>query len=80
MSPFSNAFEKKWFCIFMALYVFVMLPIPSNFNTVYDPVYLGIPDYIFGWLANSAVVIVAIVVWRIQCLARPEYKDEGEDQ
>lgn len=80
MSPFSNAFEKKWFFIMMFLYFFIMIPFPFYFNTEYDPVFLGIPSYIFGWLVHSAVVVGAIILWRQQCMSRPEYKDLGEDE
>ena len=38
--------------------------------------WLGIPDYIFGWLANATIVMAVIFVWRAQCLKRPEYQDE----
>ena len=78
MSPFSNAFEKRWFWIFMFFYVLIMIPFPFFYSTSYDPSYLGSPNYIFGWLINSALVLVALFVWRAQCLARPEYQDEGD--
>lgn len=78
MSPFSNAFEKRWFCIIMFFYVLIMIPFPFFYNTTYQPVMLGIPDYIFGWLINSGLVVVALFVWRAQCLARPEYQDEKD--
>ena len=76
MSPFSNSFEKRWFFIMMFLYLFIMIPFPFHYNTEYNPMFFDIPDYIFGWLANAVVVMLAIFVWRAQCLARPEYQDE----
>ena len=78
MSPFSNAFEKRWFFIIMFFYVLIMIPFPFFYNTVYQPVMYGIPDYIFGWLANSAAVVVVLFLWRAACLSRPEYQDEGD--
>ena len=80
MSPFANAFEKRWFCIIMFFYVLIMLPFPFFYNTEYDPSYLGIPSYIFGWLANSVAVVITLFVWRAQCLTRPEYQDEGDQE
>ena len=63
----------------MFLYVFIMLPLPFFYNTEYIPSYLGIPNYIFGWILNSVVVVIAIFVWRAQCMSRPEYQDEGDE-
>lgn len=80
MSPFSNLFEKKWFFIMMFFYFFIMLPFPFYFNTEYNPVFLGIPDYVVGWLAHSAIVVALIVVWRNQCMARPEYQEESKGE
>ena len=79
MSPFSNAFEKTWFCIIMFLYVFIMLPFPFFYNTQYVPAWLGIPNFVFGWIINSLVVVAVLFIWRSQCMSRPEYQDEGED-
>lgn len=80
MSPFSNWFEKKWFFVMMFLYVFIMIPFPFHYNEEYNPVFLGIPDYIFGWIINATVVTVVILVWRHQCMSRPEYQEEGDKQ
>lgn len=80
MSPFSNAFEKKWFVIMMVLYIFIMIPFPFHYNTEYDPSFLGIPNYVFGWIINGCIVMAAIFLWRHQCMKRPEYQDEEEGQ
>ena len=80
MSPFSNLFEKKWFFIMMFLYVFIMIPFSFHYNTEYDPSWLGIPNYIFGWIFNGCIVMAAILLWRHQCMKRPEYQDEEEGQ
>lgn len=76
MSPFSNAFEKKWFYIFMFFYVFIMLPFPFFYNTEYEPSWYGIPNFVFGWIFNSVVVVALIFLLRHQCLSRPEYQEE----
>ncbi len=76
MIPFGNGFEKKWTAILLFLYVFIMIPFPWYYNTEYIPVFLGIPNYIFGWIAHAIVVMVFIIAWRNACMKRPEYQDD----
>lgn len=76
MNPFSNGFEKVWTAIMFFLYILIMIPFPWYYNTEYDPLYLGIPNYIFGWIIHAVVVVVALFVWRNQCMKRPEYQDD----
>ncbi len=76
MNPFSNRFEKVWTCIMLFFYVLIMLPFPWYYNTEYNPVFLGIPDYILGWIVHAVVVVIALFIWRNKCMARPEYQDD----
>ena len=80
MSPFSNAFEKTWFGIILFLYIFIMIPFPFFFSTEYQPLFLGIPTFVFGWLIHETVVVGVILLWRHQCMSRPEYEDLGENE
>lgn len=78
MSPFSNAFEKRWFAIIMFFYVFIMIPFPFFYTTTYQPVLFGIPNFIFGWVLNALAVIAVLFAWRASCMSRPEYQDDYE--
>ncbi|QUJ67962.1 hypothetical protein KDD30_02070 [Photobacterium sp. GJ3] len=74
MDVLSNRFEKAWFMIFMALYVFIMMPFPWFYSESYLPGFLGIPWFVYGWLIHGSTVLLAIVVFAKQCLARDEYQ------
>ncbi|NYT35828.1 hypothetical protein ERD78_03010 [Allopusillimonas soli] len=76
----SNAFERKWFYIFMFMYVFIMIPFPFYFNTEYVPGWLGVPIFVYGWIAHGIVVLLLILLFAHQCLKRPEYRDFDDNQ
>ena len=76
MNPFSNSFEKKWFFIMIFLYVFIMLPFPWYYNEKYVAGPFGVPVFIYGWIIHALVVLAAIIIWRSQCMKRPEYQDK----
>lgn len=80
MTAFANAFEKRWFWIFMVLYVFIMLPLPFFYDTDYLPSFFGVPQFIFGWLIYGLFVMFVGVLWSIACLKRPEYHKFDEDK
>ncbi|MDY3114791.1 MAG: hypothetical protein SOR95_02300 [Sutterella sp.] len=79
MTPFENAFERKWTLIFLAEYVFIMLPFPFFYDTDYTPWFFGVPRFIFCWLAYGLFVIGTIAVWWRACLSRPEYQKVEEN-
>jgi hypothetical protein len=72
---FSNAFEKKWFLIFMFMYFLIMVPFPFYFSQQYIPFIVGIPLFVFGWLAHALVVLGLIFVFFRQCMNRREYHE-----
>jgi len=78
MGIFSNAFEKKWFAIFMFMYLTIMLPFPFFFSTEYIPGIAGVPLFVFGWLAHGLLVMALIYLWGRQCLKREEYHEFDE--
>ncbi|MEI7112969.1 hypothetical protein FBF86_10600 [Serratia marcescens] len=79
MDVTSNCFERKWFYVFMFMYLLVMMPFPFFYNTAYQPGWLGVPVFIFGWLIHGVTVIALIVLFAWQCLQRPEYQDDIEE-
>ena len=50
MHAFANAFERKWFWVFMVIWAFIMLPLPIFYDTEYNPSFFGVPLFIYGWL------------------------------
>lgn len=78
MGIFSNAFEKKWFWIFMFMYFSIMLPLPCFYSTEYIPSILGIPLFIFGWLGHGLIVMLLIYIFYRQCMERKEYHEFDE--
>ena len=56
MHPFTNKFEKKWFWFFMALWGFIMLPLPCFYDTDYNPGFFGVPVFIWGWLVINQYI------------------------
>lgn len=80
MHPFTNAFEKKWFWFFMALWAFICLPLPCFYDTEYNPGFFGVPLFIWGWLAYGIFTIVCIGVWAVSCLKRPEYHEFDDEE
>lgn len=72
----SNRFESRWFAIFMAMYLLIILPFPFFYNTDYVAGWLGVPVFIYGWLAHGISVLILIIFYAHQCLKRPEYQDD----
>lgn len=79
MNAWENAFERKWTILFLAEFIFIMLPLPIFYDTSYTPWAFGVPRFIYCWLAYGLIVIGTIWVWSRACLKRPEYQ-EYEDQ
>lgn len=75
MGIFENRFEKTWACIFLTLYVFIMIPFPWFYNEAYVPGFFGVPIFVYAWAAYGVVVFLTIVIFAKQCLARKEYRD-----
>ena len=63
MHAFTNAFERRWFWIFMAIWAFICLPLPCFYDTDYNPSFFGVPLFIYGWLVYGLFTIVMIGVW-----------------
>ena len=80
MHAFTNAFERRWFWIFMAIWAFICLPLPCFYDTDYTPSFFGVPLFIYGWLVYGLFTIVMIGVWAASCLKRPEYHEFDEDE
>ncbi len=80
MGIFSNAFEKKWFAIFIFMYIAIMLPLPCFYSTEYIPSVAGVPLFIYGWLTHGLIVTVLIYLWGRQCLARDEYHEFDDEE
>ena len=79
MGIFSNAFEKKWFAIFMFLYVFIMIPFPFFYSPTYIPGPLGVPLFIYTWLIYGLVVIFTVYLFSKAAMRRPEYRQFEEE-
>ena len=79
MGIFSNAFEKKWFAIFMFLYVFIMIPFPFFYSTSYRPGPLGVPMFVYTWLVYGLLVIFSVYLFSREAMKRPEYKALEEE-
>lgn len=76
----TNGFERRWFAVFMAMYLLIILPLPLFFNTHYAAGWLGVPVFIYGWLIHGTLVVGLIALFARQCLGRPEYQDSpGEE-
>lgn len=75
MSLFSNKFERNWTLIFFGMYFLIMIPLPFFYSTEYRPLFAGIPSFIFGWTAHTAVTMALIFVFYRQAIARPEYHE-----
>ena len=48
MHAFANAFERKWFWVFMVIWAFIMLPLPIFYDTEYNPSFFGVPSSFTG--------------------------------
>ncbi|WP_202300797.1 hypothetical protein [Dryocola clanedunensis] len=80
MNLLTSCFERRWFTIFMAMYLFIMLPLPFFYNTHYVAGWLGVPIFIYGWIAHGITVLALIILYAFQCLKRPEYQDEALEE
>ncbi len=78
MDILSNAFEKKWFWIFAALFFVIMIPFPFFYAERYIPSLWGLPLFIVGWTAHTAVTMIMILVFYGQAMKRPEYHEFDE--
>ncbi|MDY4031597.1 MAG: hypothetical protein SOY64_00830 [Pyramidobacter sp.] len=80
MDIFSNSFEKKWALIFGFLFFIIMVPFPFFYAIRYIPVIYGLPSFIVGWTAHTAITMVLIVVFYVQAMRRPEYHEFDEER
>lgn len=78
MDIFSNRFEKKWFWIFIALYIVIMVPFPFFFSTTYIPSFAGIPLFVIGWTTHTIITMALIGVFAWQAMKRNEYHEFDE--
>ena len=76
---FEKHFERTWTIIFLAMFFLIMIPFPFFYNEAYVPSLLGIPSYIFGWFAHTAVTFLLIVIYYKMCMKRKEYHLYDED-
>lgn len=77
---FDKYFEQTWLVIFLIMFVLIMLPFPFFYNESYSPLVLGIPSYIFGWFAHTAVTFALIVIYYKMCMKRKEYHIYDQDE
>lgn len=75
----KDHFERNWMIIFIISYLLIMLPLPFYYSTKYIPGPWGVPLFIFGWLIHGAIVMLLIVIYAVQCMKRPEYKNFDAD-
>ena len=72
MDCWRNPFERRWTVIILGLYFLIMLPLPWYYNESYLPGPFGVPMFLYGWIGHGIVVLLTILVFARQCLARPE--------
>lgn len=72
---FTKHFEKTWMCIFLFMFVLIMLPLPCFFSKTYTPSIGGIPSYIIGWIIHSLITFVLIIIYYRMCMNRKEYHE-----
>ncbi len=77
---FTEHFERTWLLIFLFLFFLIMVPFPFFYSETYIPAAGGIPSYLFGWFAHTAVTFVLIFVYFRMCMKRKEYHIYDEDQ
>lgn len=75
MDVLSNAFERRWFALFMFLYVLIMLPLPCFYSSSYIAGFFGVPLFIYGWLFHGCLTLICIIIFAHKALQRPEYRD-----
>ena len=80
MNVHANSFEIKWLSIFLFMYFFIMVPFPFFFNAEYVAGWLGVPLFVYGWIAHGTVVLALIVLFAHQCLKRPEYQEFTQEE
>lgn len=69
----------------MADYLFVYVfpdydSVPVFTVRTYIPFVGGIPSYLFGWFAHTAVTFTLIIVYFRMCMKRKEYHVYDEDE
>jgi magnesium-transporting ATPase (P-type) len=75
MNEDRKRFERKWFGIFIFLYVLIMIPFPFFYTKEYIPLVSGIPMFIFGWFVHTAVTFLFIYLFYKESMKKPEYQD-----
>lgn len=80
MESDSKAFHKKWFIIFIFMYLLIMLPFSFFYSSDYIPSIAGIPSFVFGWFVHTAVTYALIYLYYQQAMQRKEYREfDGEE-
>lgn len=75
MNSDYKKFEKKWFAIFIFMYILIMIPFPFFYSEKYRPSVGGIPIFIMGWFAHTFVTFILIFIYSKQALSRKEYQE-----
>ena len=77
---FDEHFERTWLIIFLFMFFLIMIPFPFFYSETYIPFVCGIPSYLFGWFAHTAVTFTLIIVYFRMCMKRKEYHVYDEDE
>ena len=77
---FDDLFDRTWLIIFLFMFFLIMIPFPFFYSETYIPFVGGIPSYLFGWFAHTAVTFTLIIVYFRMCMKRKEYHFYDEDE
>ena len=77
---FDEHFERTWLIIFLFMFFLIMIPFPFFYSETYIPFVGGIPSYLFGWLAHTAVTFTLLIAYFRMCMKRKEYHVYDEDE
>jgi len=73
----KNLYERIWCTIFLALYVFIIIPFPWFYNEQYIPGWLGVPIFLYAWIFYGILVVILTGIFAYVSLSRPEYSDKS---
>ena len=80
MNEDRKRFERKWFSVFLFLYVLIMLPFPFFYTREHIALVSGIPMFIFGWFAHTAITFLCIYLFYKESMKRPEFQDSAVEE
>lgn len=72
----QNTYERVWGGIFLSLYGIIMLPFPWFYSERYIPGWLGVPVFLYAWIAYGIGIIFLIAIFARISLSRPEYCED----